>query len=175
VGTVYLLYVNQELGFRPGVLGLIFATGGLFSLIASLAAGRLMVWFGIGPLLILSVLLVAGGQSLITFVGAASALAVALMLTQQAMDLPWSIYEITQVSVRQSVTPDEWQGRMNGSFHMLEFGGYLLGAIAGSWLGETVGLRATILCGAAGLALAALPLVFSPVRSMRKLAMSDEQ
>lgn len=169
VGTVYLLFVNQELGFNPGVLGLIFATGGLFSLFASLSAGRLMPRVGIGPLLIVSVLCVAAGQSLITLATAATALAVGLMLLQQAMDFPWSIYEITQVSMRQSVTPDEWQGRMNGSFHMLEFGGYLLGAILGAWLGEELGLRATILAGACGLAIAAVPLVLSPVRSMRGL------
>jgi MFS family permease len=175
VGTVYLLFVNQELGFSPGVLGLIFASGGLFSLFASLSAGRLMPRVGVGPLLIVSVLCVAAGQSLITVASAATAFAVGLMLLQQAMDFPWSIYEITQVSVRQSVTPDEWQGRMNGSFHMLEFGGYLLGALVGAWLGEELGLRATILAGAIGLAIAALPLALSPVRSMRKMPAIAEQ
>jgi MFS family permease len=175
VGTVYLLFVNQELGFNPGVLGLIFATGGLFSLFASLSAGRLMLKVGIGPLLVVSVLCVAAGQSLITVASAATAFAVGLMLLQQAMDFPWSIYEITQVSVRQSVTPDEWQGRMNGSFHMLEFGGYLLGALVGAWLGQALGLRATILAGAIGLAIAALPLALSPVRSMREMPAIVEQ
>jgi MFS family permease len=175
VGTVYLLFVNQELGFRPGVLGMIFATGGLFSLLASLTGGRLMTRIGIGPLLIVALLCVAAGQSLITLAAAATAFAVAMMLLQQAMDFPWSLYEITQVSVRQSVTPDEWQGRMNGSFHVLEFGGYLLGAIAGGWLGGAVGLRATILVGAAGLAIASMPIILSPVRSMRQLPAVEMQ
>jgi predicted MFS family arabinose efflux permease len=169
VGTVYLLYVNQELGFNPGVLGLIFATGGIFSLLASLTGGRLLSRYGIGPLLIVALLCVAAGQSLITLAAAATAFAVVMMLIQQAMDFPWSLYEITQVSVRQGVTPDEWQGRINGSFHVLEFGGYLLGAIAGAWLGEAVGLRATILTGAIGIAIATVPILLSPVRSMRQI------
>jgi MFS family permease len=175
VGTVYLLYVSEELGFNPGVLGMIFALGGLFSLLASLSAGRLMARIGVGPLLIASLLLVAGGQSLITLATAASAFAVAMMLIQQAMDLPWSLYEITQVSVRQTVTPDEWLGRMNGSFHVLELGGYLLGAIAGAWLGDAIGLRGTLAVGAIGTALAAIPLLLSPVRGMKQIPSADTQ
>jgi MFS family permease len=169
VGTVYLLYVNEELGFNPGVLGVIFATGGLFSLLASLTAGRLVVRLGVGPLLIGALLVVAGGQSLITFAATATASAVVLMLLQQATDLPWSLYEITQVSVRQSITPDDWLGRMNGCFHVLELGGYLLGAVVGAWLGGVLGLRETIAIGAGGIAFATIPLLLSPVRGMKKI------
>lgn len=173
IGTVYLLYVNRELGFAPGALGLIFATGGLFSLGASLYGGRLLRRFGVGATLIGALLCVGAGQSLITLVASASVVAVLLMLLQQAMDFPWTIYEVTVVSARQTATADAWQGRTNGTFHVLEFGGYLLGAVAGAWLGSAIGLRATILAGAAGLALSALPLLLSPVRSLRELPSLD--
>ena len=173
VGTVYLLYVNQELGFNPGVLGLIFATGGLFSLIASLIGGRLIHLFGVGPIMIGSLFLVGAGQTLITFATAATAFAVVMMLLQQSMDLPWTLYEITQVTVRQSVTPDEWQGRMNGSFHLLDFGGALLGAIVGGWVGEAFGLREAIITGAIGVTVATIPLWLSPVRTMRVIPAGD--
>ena len=169
VGTVYLLYVNQELGFEPGVLGLIFATGGLFSLVASISGGRLTRWLGIGPIMIGSLVLVGAGQSLIAFATGVTALTVGLMLVQQAMDLPWTLYEVTQVTVRQSVTADEWQGRMNGSFHLLELGGYLIGAILGGWIGDSYGLRTAIIAGAIGILTAAIPLLLSPVRSLRLL------
>jgi predicted MFS family arabinose efflux permease len=174
IGAVYLLYVNQELGFSPGVLGVIFAMGGLFSLLASLVAGRALTIFGVGPLLIGSVVLLALGQSLTALATGVTLFAVAAMLLQQAMDLPWSLYEITQVSTRQAMTPDAWLGRMNGSFHAVEFGGYLLGSVAGGWLGTEVGLRATILVGAVGILAAALPIVFSPVRTLRALPSSLE-
>jgi len=169
VGTVYLLFVNKEVGFNPGVLGLIFATGGIFSLIASLTSGRLITAIGIGPLLIASLLLVSAGQSLTALATSATLFAVVVMVMQQATDFPWTLYEIIQVTIRQSVTADEWQGRMNGSFHIIEFGGYLLGAIVGGWLGATFGLRETILVGSAGIAVAALPLLFSPIRNLRAL------
>lgn len=169
VGTVYLLYVNQKLGFDPGVLGLIFATGGIFSLAGSLAGGRIIGLVGVGPLLIGALFCVAAGQSLITFATSATLFAVVLMLLQQSMDLPWTLYEITQVSLRQAVTPDEWQGRMNGSFHMLEFGGYVVGALVGGLLGTEIGPRGAIIAGSIGLALAAVPLMVTPVRSLRSI------
>jgi MFS family permease len=169
VGTVYLLYVNQELGFDPGVLGLIFATGGLFSLIASLISGRVTHLIGVGPLLIGSMICVGAGQTLITLASAATLFAVVMMLFQQSMDLPWTLYEITQVTLRQAITPDEWQGRMNGSFHLLGFGGSLLGALLGGWIGEAFGLRAAIVIGAAGVLVATIPLIVSPVRSLRAM------
>jgi MFS family permease len=173
IGAVYLLYVSQEVGFDPGVLGLIFATGGLFSLVASITAGRLMDWMGVGTLLVAAPLFVAGGQSLIALVSAVSVVSVIVMVIQQATDMPWSLYEISQVSVRQSVTDDEWLGRMNGCFHVLELGGYLLGALAGAWLGEAVGLRAAIVIGAIGTALAALPLLVSPVRGLKHIPAAE--
>jgi MFS family permease len=173
IGTVYLLFVSEEIGFNPGVLGMIFAVGGLFSLLASISAGRIMNWIGVGPLLIAAPLFVAGGQSLIALVSAVTVVAVILMVIQQATDMPWSLYEITQVSLRQSVTNDEWLGRMNGCFHVLELGGYLLGAIAGAWLGQQLGLRGTILIGAVGTALAALPPLFSPVRTLKHMPAAE--
>jgi predicted MFS family arabinose efflux permease len=169
VGTVYLLYVNQELGFDPGVLGVIFATGGLFSLIASLTGGKITAWLGIGPLLVGSMVLVGAGQSLITLASGATVAAAILMLLQQSMDLPWTLREVTEVTVRQSVTPDEWQGRMNGSFHLIEFGGLLVGALIGGWIGERFGLRTAILTGAAGVLIAAVPILLSPVRTLKSL------
>lgn len=169
VGTVYLLYVNQELGFSPGPLGIMFATGGIFSLLASLTSGRLMKLVGIGPLLIATLLFVSAGQSLITLATSVGAFAVIVMLLQQSMDFPWTLYIVTAVSTRQVVTPDGWQGRMNGSFHVLEFGGYLLGAIAGAWIGSSFGLRAAILTGAGGMALATIPLLVTPVRGLRAM------
>ncbi|HEU0116969.1 MAG TPA: MFS transporter, partial [Thermomicrobiales bacterium] len=62
-GAVYLLYVNQELGFSPGPLGVIFAVGGVSSLAGALAAGRL-TRFGIGALMIAALLLASVGQAL---------------------------------------------------------------------------------------------------------------
>jgi hypothetical protein len=40
VGTVYMLYVNQVLGFSPAALGVLFAVGGIGSLAGRRWRGR---------------------------------------------------------------------------------------------------------------------------------------
>ena len=44
--AVFLLFVTRDLGFTPGVLGLVFATGGLSSLAGAVLAPRLGRWVG---------------------------------------------------------------------------------------------------------------------------------
>ena len=70
---------------------------------------------------------------------------------------------VAQASLRQMITPDRWQGRMHGSIRVVEFGGMLLGALLGGWLGEALGLRATIAIAAVGSAAAGLPLLLTRV------------
>jgi predicted MFS family arabinose efflux permease len=79
-----------------------------------------------------------------------------------------AIYDITQVSLRQSVTPDHLQGRMSATMRFVIFGVIPLGAMLGGYLGETIGLRATLFVGAAGGLLAPLWVLLSPVRSLRE-------
>ncbi|MEO6043984.1 MAG: MFS transporter, partial [Tepidiformaceae bacterium] len=54
LGVVFLLYLNQEVGFGPGVLGLIFAVGGVTSLGGSFLAGRAHLFGGVGPAMVLA-------------------------------------------------------------------------------------------------------------------------
>lgn len=167
IGAVFLLYVTTELGFEPGVLGMIFATGGLFSLAGSLLGGRMTARFGVGPLLIASLLLTGVGQGLPALATGATLLGALWLLASQGADIGWTLYGITEVTLRQEITPEPWQGRMNGSFHVLATGGSLVGALLGGLLGNTLGLRPTLLLGALGIAAAALPLLLSPIRTMR--------
>jgi predicted MFS family arabinose efflux permease len=64
-------------------------------------------------------------------------------------------------------------GRINGAFESIEFVGLLLGAGLGALIGEFVGLRATLIVGSGLLALAGLPLVLSPVRETREIAIPE--
>lgn len=59
---------------------------------------------------------------------------------------------------------------MGGTFEFATLGAMLLGTGLGGWLGETVGLRATLATGAAGMGLAALCIAGSRVGRLR----SDE-
>lgn len=169
VGTVYMLYVNQVLGFSPGALGVLFAVGGIGSLVGSALAGPMTTRFGAGRALVLCLVFVSLGQTSIAFAREVSVIAVALLVVQQLTDAGWLYYEMTLTSLRQVVSPNEWAGRVNGTFSAVGFAGSLLGAGIGGLLGEAIGIRPTLVVGTLGIMVAAVPILLSPVRAVREV------
>ncbi len=167
-GAIYLLYVNRELGFSPGVLGVIFAVGGASSLAGALVAGRL-TRFGIGSVMIAALLLAAVGQLFVPLAKSASVGAAVLLVANQLLsDSALTVYEIHDVSLRQAIAPERVLGRVVASIKALEAASMLAGALLGGILGERVGLRPTLLLSAGVFVLAALWLALSPVRNIRQ-------
>jgi hypothetical protein len=59
-----------------------------------------------------------------------------LMAAQFFFGLGLTIFNIGQVSVRQTVTPDHLQGRMNATLSFIAAGSVPLGGLLGGGLGE---------------------------------------
>jgi predicted MFS family arabinose efflux permease len=166
---VFLLYVNQEVGFDPGILGMIFAVGGVSSFLGAMIAGRLPR-FGIGAVMVVSLLLAAIGEAFVPLATAANAIGVLFLVGQQIVaDSALTVYDINQVSLRQAIAPAQVQGRVNASVRVTEFGAVLLGTVLAGYIGETVGLRETLWLGVALSFLAALTLALSPVRAVWRI------
>jgi hypothetical protein len=115
-----------------------------------------MLFTGLGVLL----LPLAPGA---TVVGAAF-----LIGSQLVVDPAATIYHITETSLRQTITPDRLMGRVNASIRFVGIGMMLLGTLLAGSLGQVIGLRATLVIGAAAPLLAALLLALSPVRGLRE-------
>ena len=169
VGTVFLLYVNQEVGFDPGILGMIFAVGGVSSFLGAMIAGRLPR-FGIGAVMVTTLLLAAIGEAFIPLATAANTVGVLFLVGQQIVaDSALTVYDINQVSLRQAITPAHILGRVNASVRVTEFGAVLLGTVIAGYLGETAGLRQTLWLGVAFSLIAAVAIALSPVRAVRRI------
>jgi MFS family permease len=168
VGVTFLLYLNREVGFGPGVLGMIFAVGGLTSLAGTAVAGR-WAWFGgLGPALVISIFVRGAGMLFMPLAASVSAIGVTFLVANQVVTDPaWTFYEINEISLRQSIAPDRLQGRMNASMRFLEFGAMLLGTLAGGVLGQTLGLRETLFIAVGITFVAGLWLLISPVAALR--------
>ena len=167
-GTVFLLFAVRDLGFGPGILGMIFAVGGVSSLLGALVAGRTARRLGTGPAMVSGVLLMGLSMLFVPLAQGATVVAALLLLAQQLMgDGAFTVYEINQVSLRQAITAERLLGRVNASIRFAGLGAMLVGALVGGLLGETIGLRATLVVGAGGMSLGALWLLLSPVRSLR--------
>jgi predicted MFS family arabinose efflux permease len=77
-----------------------------------------------------------------------------------------AIYDISEVSVRQAATPDPLRGRVNASFNVAFYGVMPVGALLGGLLGATIGIPTTTLVAAAGLLLAPLWILLTPLRRL---------
>jgi MFS family permease len=169
--AVFILYVARDLGLEPGVLGLIFARGSVGFLFGTFVTAWVTRRFGLGPGIIGGLLLVGSSDLLIPLVNrsmATVAIAMVLIAAQFFFGLGLVIFRIGQVSLRQAVTPDPLQGRMNATMSFITWGLVPLGGLLGGGLGQAMGLRPTLLLAAGGELLATLWLLLSPIRSLRE-------
>jgi predicted MFS family arabinose efflux permease len=79
------------------------------------------------------------------------------------------VYNINQVSLRQTITPHRLQGRMNATMKFLILGPMPLGGLLGGVLGGAFGLRPAFAITAAGALLPFLWVFFSPLRHLREI------
>ena len=80
------------------------------------------------------------------------------------------VYNVNQVSLRQSIVPDRLQGRMNATMRFLVWGTLPIGALAGGFLGDAIGLRPAITIAVVGGMAAFLWVLLSPVRRLRQIS-----
>ena len=167
-GALVMLYMVRDLGFAPGILGTIWALGGISSLSGAMATGRVTRGLGIGSTMILGLLFSSIAMFLIPLAQGATLTAALLLILQQISgDGPAAIYQINLVSLRQAVTPEQLLGRVSASAEFLRLGAALSGSLLGGLMGRMIGVRATLVVGAVGSLLSTLWLALSPIRSLR--------
>lgn len=166
--ALYPVWVVQELGFSPVVLGVLIGAGGVGSIAGATFIGPLSRRFGVGPAMV-GARFIAGVLALLTpLAGGPRELAFALLLVHQFVgDSMWTVYEVNALSLRQSVTPDRELGRVNATFLMLGEGLLPVGAIAAGLLATLFDVRTALAIGSVGMALGFVWLWASPARSMR--------
>jgi MFS family permease len=165
--AVYVLYTTDELGVAAGTLGLIFGAGGVGALCGAALAEPLARRFGAGTAMIASNLLGGLSMVLIPLANQGVYAVPILVFAQFGSQSMGGAFAIIQTSLRQARTPGHALGRMNASYRFLTMGAIPVGMFMGGLLGETVGLRATVLVGGVGVLLPTAILFLSPARSVR--------
>jgi len=168
--TAFVVYAIRQLDFPAGLLGAVISTGAAGGLAGALLAGRLERRFGFGRTTVGSMVVACVVPLLIALpAGSHWLTAGALMIVFFVWGTGIAVSNVLVVSLRQTVTPDAMLGRMNASYRFFTFGAIPVGALLGGALPGVIGLRATLVTGAAGLLLALAWVVFSPVASLRAL------
>ncbi len=170
IGAIILLYATRGLGFGAGLVGIIFGVGGLSSLVGAAFAERATRRLGLGRAMT-GAMLVSGTVALcLPLAPGANALGLALLVAPQLFgDACDTVFNINEASLRQAFVPERMLGRVDATIRFASVGVMLVGALAGGAIGETAGLRVALLVGIAGIFVAALVLLVSPVRRVRKL------
>ncbi len=175
-GATWFLFVLEELHLGAAVLGVVAGVGGFSSFIGAIVATRATVRWGVGPVAIVAMLLAAVGNAFIPLAPAGLPLvAIGCLVVQQLVaDSAVTVYDINEVSVRQTLVRDRALGRVSSTFHVAAVLAQLVATIAAGLLAESIGLRATSWLAPLGGLLGAAILWFSPVRHLMTLPPSAE-
>ena len=167
-GALIVVYAVRELEMSPAALGLAFSLGNAGPLLAAFTTNRISNRLGVGPTILWTAVLFSTSSLF-------------LPLAPKSYPLPFLVafgvvagfagvaYNITQVSFRQAICPERMQGRMNSVIRFLVWGTMPLGALLGGALGTWFGLRSALWVAAIGALFAFLPILLSPVRTLREM------
>jgi MFS family permease len=140
-----LLYAFRILGISQSEIGIPFSMGAAGFLVGALIARRVTAYLGLGRTIALSI---AGNFALLIVLLANSGSAIFVLgiaFFFGFMGVP--IYNINQVSLRQIITPNRLQGRMNATMRTIVWGTIPLGAFLGGIMATSVGVVPTLVVG----------------------------
>jgi MFS family permease len=167
--AVLLVFARRQLDLSPEAIGLAFTLSNFGPLLAALSANRIFARLGVGRTIIVSSILGGPMFLVIPFAPhgqAALAWLIPAILVGGFMGV---VYNIAQVSLRQAITPERIQGRMNSVMRFIVWGAIPLGSFTGGVLSSVIGLKTTLIVSGVGCSFAFLPVLFSPVRSVREM------
>ena len=165
--AAFFIFLTRDLALDAARIGVIFAIGNVGGLVGALIAGRVPKLIGTGPAIVGSAIF---GTAFLWLNAAATretAFAI-LVFTGLTTQIGNQVYNVNQVSLRQAITPDRLQGRMNASMRFIVWGTIPIGTFLGGVLAELIGVRQAIFVGSLMALTAFLFVFFSPVRRMKE-------
>jgi MFS family permease len=171
--VVFLVYAVRVLDLSPQLIGLSIVPVGVGGLAAALVSGRIAARLGVGPTLIGAALVF--GPATLAFPLAPVDFPLPFLVAGFALlGFGGILFNITGISLVQTLTPDRLLGRLNATRRFLVWGAIPLGSLAGGALASTIGLRPTLFVGAAGSCACFLPMLLSPLRTLGQMPEEQE-
>jgi MFS family permease len=155
--TTYMIYVARDIGFPTGVLGILFALGGIGSLAGSWLTARYADRIDVRVWLIGSLTVWAVGSVAAPLATAATLTGIVLIALQQIVgDAGGMSYYIADRTLRQTYAAPELLARVDASVRTLGYGATLVGALVSGALAELFGARALLFTSSALVGVAAV-------------------
>ena len=149
-GTSYMIFVARDLGFDTGTLGMIFATGGIGSLVGAWLAPRLGERWGFRGAMLAGLALLAAGAFCIPLAQGATILGATLLIAHQVVgDGGYNVYDVHDRTLRQTVAAPELRARVDAGIRTLGQLARLAGAVGGGLIATAIGTRSALVLSAA--------------------------
>lgn len=142
--AIFVLHAQDNLGLTDVGFGLLLSSAAIGGVLGAQSAVGVVARVGRYRSLVAVVVAMSVGLAVI---GATSSpwVAGAALATLAFFEEVWNVVSVTY---RQSRTPDEMLGRVLSSFRVIAYGTFPIGAIAGGFVAQAVGLRAAFFVGA---------------------------
>jgi MFS family permease len=167
-GAILIVYAVRRLDMSPLAIGITFALSNAGAVVAALFTEKIGKRLGVGHTIILAN--VIGSVPLVLVPLAPSSFPIPFLVTAFTfVGFGIVLYNVTVITLTQSLTPERLLGRVNASRRFIVWGTIPLGSLLGGALATTIGLRPTIFVGSLGCILAILPTSLSAVRSITEM------
>ncbi len=153
------VFIVRRLGLSPTAYGFLLAVGAAGGLAGALSAARVVARFGTSRVMRLALAVTTPFLLIMPFAQANWL----ITLYAAGAFVSWfgsAVFNVSQMSLRQSLCPPDMLGRMNATMRFAMWGSMPLGGLAGGALGQVLGVRAALwVCGSGAVA-ATLPVLF---------------
>ena len=167
---VFPVLIWRELNLPPAFYGTVIGLASFGFLAGAALSSRLPRRLGLGPTIVVSAALSSPAFLLLTLTPARLEwAAVTLFAGWSVLGFTQVVYNVAQISLRQSITPLAMQSRMNATMRFIVWGTIPIGSLMGGLLATLLPVRVALVIVALG-SFASVPWVlFSPLRSLREM------
>ena len=165
-------FAYSNLHLTPATLGWVLSIEGGAAVVGSLLSPRITGRFSAGSILAVTGVISGAAFIGLSFAGAGPTILIlgAALIVNGLID---PIHNVTQWSLRQLLTPDHLQGRMNSIFRTVYWGAWPLGNLIGGYVGSVFGPRTAIFLGGAMFGTLSLLFLLGPMRSAKLAAPAE--
>ncbi len=168
--TLLPIYLLRVLELSPAQMGVIFSLGAVGGLVGAIATPHIVRRFGEARTLPISVIGFSLAPLLLPVATLVPQIAFPFLVAQMfLMSFTVLVYNITQVTFRQRITPTRLLGRMNASIRFCVWGVMPIAALVAGALGTWIGVVPTLWIAVVFEMLAGLFVIIGPFWSMRDL------
>ncbi|MEV0199022.1 MFS transporter [Nonomuraea sp. NPDC050691] len=162
-----VLFLADEVGLAPGVIGVLLMSGAVGGLLGGLTGTRLFARYGTARVTWLSIAVTSPFGLLLPMTQADWRVS---FFTITSVALSWGaiLYNVGQLTYRQMVAPEGMLGRINATVRFVVWSTMPVGALLGGLVAQHVGVRTALWVFMSGRLVSFVPLLFSPLPRMRE-------